>query len=139
ATMRTRICVSPSPLKSGWWPACRWLSLMTSSRSGAKAAVNFSLMLDFMDMADLRRRKPCAAMHKMVPQSQQQSALSILVAGPPEPHNGAMKLDSKYFDRIRTKRRVERPERSAPTCQWDGCEENAVHRAPVGRSAEGQC
>lgn len=50
----------------------------------------------------------------------------------------AMKLDSKYFDRIRTKRRVERPERSAPTCQWDGCEENAVHRAPVGRNAEGQ-
>jgi curved DNA-binding protein CbpA len=49
-----------------------------------------------------------------------------------------MKLDSKYFDRIRTKRRVERPERSAPTCQWDGCEENAVHRAPVGRNAEGQ-
>ncbi len=50
----------------------------------------------------------------------------------------AMKLDSKYFDRIRTKRRVERPERAAPTCQWDGCEENAVHRAPVGRNAEGQ-
>ena len=47
----------------------------------------------------------------------------------------AMKLDSKYFDRIRTKRRVERPERSAPTCQWDGCEENAKHRAPVGRNA----
>ncbi|WP_314089465.1 J domain-containing protein [Shinella sp. M31] len=49
-----------------------------------------------------------------------------------------MKLDSKYFDRIRTKRRVERPERSAPTCQWDGCEESAKHRAPVGRNADGQ-
>ncbi|MCF3639444.1 DnaJ domain-containing protein [Rhizobium sp. TRM95111] len=50
----------------------------------------------------------------------------------------AMKLDSKYFDRIRTRRRVERPERTAPVCQWDGCEENAAHRAPVGRNAEGQ-
>lgn len=49
-----------------------------------------------------------------------------------------MKLDSKYFDRIRTRRRAERPEPLAPTCQWDDCEENAAHRAPVGRNAEGQ-
>ena len=49
-----------------------------------------------------------------------------------------MKLDSKYFDRIRTKRRVERPEPAAPVCQWDGCEAPAAHRAPVGRNAEGQ-
>ncbi|MCV3734651.1 J domain-containing protein [Rhizobium sp. TRM96647] len=49
-----------------------------------------------------------------------------------------MKLDSKYFDRIRTRRRVERPEPVAPTCQWDGCEQAGVHRAPVGRNAEGQ-
>jgi curved DNA-binding protein CbpA len=26
----------------------------------------------------------------------------------------------------------------APKCQWDGCEENAVHRAPVGRNAENE-
>ncbi|WP_037073339.1 J domain-containing protein [Rhizobium sp. PDO1-076] len=50
-----------------------------------------------------------------------------------------MKLDSKYFDRIRTKRkRVAEPEPSNPTCQWDGCEKPGVHRAPVGRHAEGQ-
>jgi curved DNA-binding protein CbpA len=50
-----------------------------------------------------------------------------------------MKLDSKYFDRIRTRRKREQdtvPE--APTCQWDGCEKPGAHRAPVGRNAEGQ-
>jgi len=50
-----------------------------------------------------------------------------------------MGLDSKYFDRIRTRRR--RPpeaEPAAPTCQWDGCDKPGVHRAPVGRNAEGQ-
>ncbi|MFB2550378.1 J domain-containing protein [Ensifer soli] len=51
----------------------------------------------------------------------------------------AMKLDSKYFDGIRTRRRAARPaEPVAPTCQWDGCERKADHRAPVGRHAEGQ-
>ncbi|KQS64467.1 molecular chaperone DnaJ [Rhizobium sp. Leaf371] len=52
----------------------------------------------------------------------------------------AMKLDSKYFDTIRTKRRgtTRKPEPVAPTCQWDGCEENGGHRAPVGRNAENQ-
>lgn len=50
-----------------------------------------------------------------------------------------MKLDSKYFDRIRTRRKRERePEVQAPTCQWDGCDKPGVHRAPVGRNAEGQ-
>jgi curved DNA-binding protein CbpA len=50
-----------------------------------------------------------------------------------------MGLDSKYFDRIRTKRR--RPaeaELAEPTCQWDGCDKKGTHRAPVGRNAEGQ-
>jgi curved DNA-binding protein CbpA len=50
-----------------------------------------------------------------------------------------MGLDSKYFDRIRTRRR--RPpeaEQAAPTCQWDGCDKQGLHRAPVGRNAEGQ-
>ncbi|MFC0482579.1 J domain-containing protein [Gellertiella hungarica] len=49
-----------------------------------------------------------------------------------------MKLDSKYFDRIRTRRkRAETIEASAPMCQWDGCTEKGAHRAPVGRNAEG--
>ncbi len=49
-----------------------------------------------------------------------------------------MKLDSKYFDRIRTRRkRVESAEPAAPECQWDGCTEKGAHRAPVGRNAEG--
>ena len=54
-----------------------------------------------------------------------------------------MNLDSKYFDRLRTKRK--RPasakaesEAAAAVCQWDGCNKPAKHRAPVGRNAEGQ-
>lgn len=50
-----------------------------------------------------------------------------------------MKLDSKYFDGIRTKRRGgPKPEPAAPTCQWDGCENKGVHKAPVGRNAENE-
>lgn len=50
-----------------------------------------------------------------------------------------MKLDSKYFDRIRTRRkRVEDAPPQTPTCQWDGCDKPGAHRAPVGRNAEGQ-
>lgn len=50
-----------------------------------------------------------------------------------------MKLDSKYFDGIRTRRkRAAEPEPSNPVCQWDGCEKPGAHRAPVGRHAEGQ-
>ncbi len=50
-----------------------------------------------------------------------------------------MKLDSKYFDRIRTrKNRQQEAVPEAPTCQWDGCDKPGVHRAPVGRNAEGQ-
>ncbi|NKN37039.1 DnaJ domain-containing protein [Agrobacterium sp. a22-2] len=50
-----------------------------------------------------------------------------------------MKLDSKYFDKIRTRRKKpQEPENTTPTCQWDGCEKTGAHRAPVGRNAEGQ-
>jgi curved DNA-binding protein CbpA len=50
-----------------------------------------------------------------------------------------MKLDSKYFDRIRTRRKREQDTvAQAPTCQWDGCDKPGAHRAPVGRNAEGQ-
>lgn len=50
-----------------------------------------------------------------------------------------MNFESKIWDRIRTKRR--RPayeEVQKPRCQWDGCDQGGVHRAPVGRHAEGQ-
>lgn len=51
-----------------------------------------------------------------------------------------MRLDSKYFDRIRTRRKRGEPEAapSMPTCQWDGCDKPGAHKAPVGRNAEGQ-
>lgn len=50
-----------------------------------------------------------------------------------------MKLDSKYFDSIRVRRKGARPaEPTVPECQWDGCAKPGVHRAPVGRDAEGQ-
>ena len=50
-----------------------------------------------------------------------------------------MKLDSKYFDRIRVRRKGARAaEPTAPECQWDGCTKPGTHRAPVGRDAEGQ-
>lgn len=56
-------------------------------------------------------------------------------------HNVSMKLDSKYFDSIRTggrkRTRAEEPP-AKPTCQWDGCDKPGVHRAPVGRNAENQ-
>lgn len=50
-----------------------------------------------------------------------------------------MKLDSKIFDSIRTKRRPKATEEnSKPVCQWDGCQKSGLHKAPVGRHAEGQ-
>ena len=50
-----------------------------------------------------------------------------------------MKLDSKYFDRIRTRRKRDKePEPQASVCQWDDCNKPGAHRAPVGRNAEGQ-
>jgi hypothetical protein len=59
-----------------------------------------------------------------------------------------MKLDSKYFDSIRIQPRraanqaqaQERKVESAPApakCQWAGCENRGLHRAPKGRDQEG--
>lgn len=54
-----------------------------------------------------------------------------------------MKLDSKYFDMIRIRPRQSEEEaqaarlRSHPRCQWKGCIEAGLHRAPKGRGAEG--
>lgn len=51
-----------------------------------------------------------------------------------------MKLDSEYFDSIRTKKKKgpKASEQPAPDCQWDDCTKKGLHKAPVGRDAEGQ-
>ncbi len=46
---------------------------------------------------------------------------------------------SKYFERIKVRPDPEAEQRSrAPVCQWDGCNEAGLHRAPVGRMKEGE-
>jgi len=50
-----------------------------------------------------------------------------------------MKLDSKYFDSIRVRRGsagAKAPD--VPGCQWQGCSEPGLHRAPQGRGREGR-
>ena len=50
-----------------------------------------------------------------------------------------MKLDSKYFDKIRIKTGPNKKEPPAPAmCEWPGCEKPSRHKAPKGRGAEGQ-
>ncbi|MBL0848876.1 MAG: molecular chaperone DnaJ [Candidatus Liberibacter ctenarytainae] len=51
-----------------------------------------------------------------------------------------MKLDSKYFDRIRTnkKRKGATQNPRSSICQWDHCKYIGEYRAPVGSNAEGQ-
>jgi curved DNA-binding protein CbpA len=50
-----------------------------------------------------------------------------------------MKLDSKYFDRIRVKPDQERANRQhMPACGWAGCDKPGCHRAPKGRGLEGE-
>lgn len=50
-----------------------------------------------------------------------------------------MKLDSKFFDRLRVKPKDERPLRDAcPSCEWNGCCEPGLYPAPKGRGREGQ-
>ncbi|KAA1176586.1 J domain-containing protein [Rhizobium tropici] len=50
-----------------------------------------------------------------------------------------MTPDSKIFVGLRSTRKRPTPqsEPTGPRCQWDGCEKNGTHRAPVGRDAEG--
>lgn len=48
-----------------------------------------------------------------------------------------MKLDSKYFDRIRIRPGKAKPE-DLPRCEWKGCREQGAYRAPKGRMHEGQ-
>src|SRR5258705_13761979 len=48
-----------------------------------------------------------------------------------------MKLDSPLFNRIRVKPELDRkPRGELPVCQWPGCEFEATHRAPKGRTHE---
>lgn len=51
-----------------------------------------------------------------------------------------MKLDSKYFDTIRVKRKGAggRKATAEPECAWEGCGEPGAHKAPMGRDYEGQ-
>jgi DnaJ domain len=52
-----------------------------------------------------------------------------------------MKLESKYFDKIRIKSSaasIRKPEADTLMCEWPGCDKPAKHKAPKGRSAEGQ-
>jgi hypothetical protein len=50
-----------------------------------------------------------------------------------------MKLDSKYFDSIRAKPAGEEAARPAgPACQWKGCRDVGIYKAPVGRGHEGK-
>lgn len=50
-----------------------------------------------------------------------------------------MKLDSKYFDGIRLRPDRQAAEKArAPDCDWEGCVEPGLFRAPRGRNHEGQ-
>lgn len=50
-----------------------------------------------------------------------------------------MKPNSKLFDRIRIRPDPDADVKSrAPCCQWDGCSEAGLHKAPVGRMKEGE-
>jgi DnaJ domain len=50
-----------------------------------------------------------------------------------------MKLDSKYFDCLRTQSNdAGMVATDAPTCQWKGCLSPGAHRAPRGRGHEGE-
>lgn len=50
-----------------------------------------------------------------------------------------MNANSKLFDRIRVRPDPQAELKSrAPVCQWDGCNEAGLHRAPVGRMREGE-
>jgi hypothetical protein len=50
-----------------------------------------------------------------------------------------MKLDSKFFDRLRVKPDAARLVRDAcPKCEWQGCTEPGLYPAPKGRGLEGK-
>ena len=50
-----------------------------------------------------------------------------------------MKLDSKYFDKIRVKSGKEaKVSEQVPQCEWPGCPRPSRHKAPMGRGHEGK-
>jgi DnaJ-domain-containing protein 1 len=50
-----------------------------------------------------------------------------------------MKLDSKFFDRLRVKPDAAKLVRDAcPACEWQGCREPGLYPAPKGRGHEGE-
>ncbi|MGF7158430.1 hypothetical protein FHS85_000040 [Rhodoligotrophos appendicifer] len=50
-----------------------------------------------------------------------------------------MKLDSKYFDRIRVKPNKDRTaQANGPRCEWPDCGAPATHPAPKGRGKDGE-
>jgi hypothetical protein len=50
-----------------------------------------------------------------------------------------MKLDSKYFDKVRVRPGEDRIARGKlPPCDWPGCQKLGRHRAPKGRASEGE-
>lgn len=50
-----------------------------------------------------------------------------------------MNLNSKLFDRIRIRSRHPEPEPQVhPQCDWEGCEEPGLYRAPKGHRSEGE-
>ncbi len=50
-----------------------------------------------------------------------------------------MKLDSKYFDRIRIRsRQAEEPAEIVQPCAWEGCDQPGTYRAPKGNRAVGE-
>jgi len=64
----------------------------------------------------------------------------MLVVTDAASHNAdSMKLDSKFFDRLRVKPDKNRQRHdTGPKCEWAGCDEPGPHPAPKGRRQEGQ-
>src|SRR5512143_1317235 len=122
------------------WPAWRWESLTTSSASGAKACFSFRLISSSTRIASVPTlcrglvTRPITDHHTLIP-----TPRAILVVTATATHNAGMKLDSKFFDRLRVKPDENRLLRDAcPECEAPGCKEPGLYPAPKGRGFEGQ-
>ncbi len=54
------------------------------------------------------------------------------------PHDTTMKLDSKYFDRIRIRPKQTLEGASSQACEWSGCNGQGCYLAPKGRGKDGE-